>query len=285
MPTSSESRRDLKKDTYERARDVAVQAAYDAGHLIRLHAGRLQKEAVSEKAIHDIVTEIDVASQKLVVDQLKGTYPASHILAEEEDLSVKTELGADVWRWIIDPIDGTTNFTRGIPPYAVSIGLEVGNAMQVGVVYDVAHDDIYTAIRGRGFVVNGRRQFVSETTSLHQSVLATGYPYRSFGHIDEYLAVLRIFMQKARGVRRPGAASIDLAYVASGRFDGFFETGLNPWDMAAGLVLIEEAGGRVTDFFDIPYPVYKNQILATNGKIHHDMLAVLEPLKEVSAVR
>jgi len=282
MPNAHQSRQKSEKDTFEQARDCAVQAAYEAGHLIRFHAGRLQSGDVSEKAMHDVVTDIDVASQNLVVSHLKEAFPDSHILAEEEDRSVKTALSKDAWRWIIDPIDGTTNFTRGIPPYAVSIGLEVGDTMHVGVVYDVAHDDLYTAIRGRGFYMNGRRQQVSMTPSLEQSILATGYPYRSFGHIDEYLGVLRSFMEKARGVRRPGAASIDLAYVAAGRFDGFFETGLHPWDMAAGLVLIEEAGGRVTDFFDAPYPVYGNQILATNGTIHQEMLAVLEPLKEIA---
>lgn len=267
------------------AQDVAIQAAREAGHLIRFHAGRIHDHAVSEKNIHDLVTDVDVEAQRVIVSRVLSAFPESHILAEEDDRDAATSIDASAWRWIIDPIDGTTNFTRGIPPYAVSIALERDREVVVGVVYDVAHDELFTAVRGRGFFINGQRGRVNTAATLQTSVLTTGYPYRSFDHIDEYLAVLRTFTQEARGVRRPGAASVDLAYVAAGRFDGFFETGLNPWDVAAGLLLVEEAGGRVTDFFDQPNPVFKNQILATNGHIHQAMLKTLEPLKVVSANR
>lgn len=263
---------------YEQERDVAVRAARRAARVIQRHAGRLGDEQVREKGTHDLVTEIDEEAQRVIIDTLEAAFPAYDVLAEEgADLSRRRDV-ADGHRWIIDPIDGTTNFMHGVPPYAVSIGLQREAELVVGVVLDVSRDELFTAVRGQGLFVNGVRSGVSDTDRLNDSLVTTGFPYRSFDHVDAYLDVLRAFMHTTRGVRRPGAASIDLAYVACGRFDAFFETGLSPWDVAAGTVLVEEGGGRVTDFSEATVPLYDRQILASNGRLHADLLQHLGPL-------
>lgn len=202
------------------------------------------------------------------------------MLAEEGEEHSQESTQA-TFRWIIDPIDGTTNFAHGVPPYAVSIALEHDERVVVGVVLDVARGDLFTAIRGHGAYANGARMQVSHREALNDCLLTTGFPYRSFDHIDAYLAVLKDFFRTTRGVRRPGVASVDLAYVAWGRFDAFFETGLSPWDVAAGMLLVEEAGGAVTDYSDAPRPVFARQILASNGHIHAQMLEALRPMQNV----
>ena len=264
---------------YQHARDVAVEAALQAAHLIRSHAGRLSETDVQEKGIHDLVTTVDEASQALVTGILREAFPEHAVLAEEGDDEAATAAATDGYRWIVDPIDGTTNFTHGVPPYAVSIALQREAEVVVGVVLEVAGGDLFTAIRGGGAYCNGAPVRVSRRATLGVGLLATGFPYRAFDHIDSYMAVFRRFMQEARGIRRFGSASIDLAYVACGRFDGFFETGLNAWDVAAGTLLVEEAGGRVTDYRDSPNPLFTKQILATNGLLHEAMLDILAPMR------
>ncbi|MFB3132819.1 MAG: inositol monophosphatase family protein [Rhodothermales bacterium] len=277
MRSTSEAR------TYERAREVAVDAAWQAARVIRTHAGRLREADVRHKGVHDLVTNVDEASQALITRLLHDAYPDDAVLAEEGADPTAFAEGADGYRWIIDPIDGTTNFTHGLPPYAVSIALQQGTEVVLGVGLEVAHEELFTAIRGSGTYRNGVRVRVSRRPTLDCSLLATGFPYRAFGHVDSYLKVFRRFMQQTRGVRRLGAAAIDLAYVACGRFDGFFETGLNAWDVAAGTLLVEEAGGRVTDYQNAPNPLFKKQILATNGPLHEAMLDILAPMREVFA--
>ncbi|MFQ5571692.1 MAG: inositol monophosphatase family protein [Rhodothermales bacterium] len=267
--------------TYERQRDVAVAAAWQAARIIRYYAGRIGEEQIQQKGVHDLVTEVDEASQALITRVLGEAFPAYTVLAEEG-----TEEGAmmdtvEGHRWIIDPIDGTTNFAHGVPPYAVSIALQRGAEVMVGVVLDVAREELFTAIRGGGTYHNGARVAVSRRDALGDSLLATGFPYRAFDHVESYLEVFRQAIHAARGVRRHGAASIDLAYVACGRFDGFFETGLNAWDVAAGLLLVEEAGGCVTDYRNRPNPLFERQILATNGRLHEAMLDMLQTMREV----
>lgn len=262
-------------------RDAAVQAAHAAARLIRAHAGRLGEDDVRDKGVHDLVTRIDEEAQHIIVSVLQDAFPAYSVLAEEGADPDGTPRAAEGHRWIIDPIDGTTNFTHGVPPYAVSIALQHGADMVVGVVLDAAHGDLFTAIRGGGAFMNGARIRVSRTPVLDQSLLTTGFPYRAFGHVDAYLDVLRYLFKAARAVRRPGTASIDLAYVACGRFDGFFETGLNPWDIAAGMLLVEEAGGRVTDYRGAPDPTFTQQVLATNGRIHEAMLEAVSSMRNV----
>lgn len=262
------------------ARDVAVEAAFQAAHIIRLNAGIIDNDDIREKGLHDLVTEIDEESQRVIIDVLKSSFPDHTFLAEEGDIAKLREHNTDDYRWIIDPIDGTTNFTRGIPPYAVSIGLQKGDQILTGVILDVSRNELFTAIRGSGFFVNGRRSTVSQTSSIGESIITTGFPYRSFGHVDEYLTAMRRFMREARALRRPGSASVDLAYVAAGRFDGFFETGLMAWDVAAGILMVEEAGGRVTDYRNRSNPIFSEQIVASNGLIHDAMLDFVAPLRD-----
>lgn len=263
---------------YEQARDVAVEAAEQAALVIRQYAGQVGQ--IREKAMHDLVTHVDEESQRIIVKHLLAAFPDHEILAEEgTDTDSLPPNVAEGYRWIIDPIDGTTNFTRGVPPFAVSIGLQHQADMVVGVVLDVSNGDLFTAIKGQGLYFNGRRAEVSKTNTVSSSIITTGFPYRSFGHIDAYLKVLRGFMQQARGVRRPGSASIDMAWIACGRFDGFFETGLNPWDVAAGYLLIEEGGGRVTDFGEGTDAVFGKQVLASNGILHDALLEIVAPLR------
>lgn len=254
-----------------------MEAAREAAHVIRAHAGRLQRGDVRTKGLHDLVTDVDVEAERVVVAALQEAFPDFEILAEEGTRGPSGASGG--YRWIIDPIDGTTNFTRGVPPYAVSIALQHGEEIVAGVVLDVARGELFTAVRGGGLYVDGVRARVSQTPVLEESLVTTGFPYRSVDHLSAYLEVLGDFMRGSRGVRRPGSASVDLAYVACGRFDGFFETGLQAWDVAAGLLLVEEGGGRVTDFRGAPNPVFAGQLLASNGRVHAEMQALLAPLQ------
>ena len=259
---------------YEEARDVAVDAALQAGQLIRSSVGRLEESMVREKNVHDLVTEVDEASQELLVDRLLRWDTSAHILAEEGDLSEGAEQ-VDGFRWIIDPLDGTTNFTHGMPPYAVSIGLQHEGRLVMGVVLDVGRWELFTTVRGHGVFVDGVRARVSKRDRLDESLLATGFPYKRFEYIEEFLGLLGNVLKNARGIRRTGAAAVDLAYVACGRYEGFFEMGLNPWDVAAGTLMVEEAGGRVTDYTGRSDRLFGRQILATNGAIHDAMLSII----------
>lgn len=269
-----------KAKGYESELDAAVRAARAAAKLIEEKAGTLHHSQIRQKGLNDLVTEVDEAAQEIIIRTLEERFPDYAVLAEEGRGEPQTET-AEGFRWIIDPIDGTTNFMHGVPPYAVSIALQDRDEIVVGVVLDVSRDEVFTAVRGGGLRVNGKARGVSATPRLSESLLTTGFPYRSIGHIDVYLEVLGDFMTRSRGLRRPGSAAIDLAYVAAGRFDGFFETGLLPWDVAAGQLLVEEAGGRVTDYRDQPGAVFEAQLLATNGRIHDEMLEILLRMQDV----
>ena len=268
-----------KKGSYDEELHAAVRAAREAGQLIRRHAGRIGATDVRAKGLNDLVTEVDETVQEHIIRTLQETFPDSRFLAEEGEDFASDDAGG--YQWIIDPIDGTTNFMHGVPPYAVSIALRDGEDLVVGVVLDAAGGELFTATRGGGFFVDGQRRRVSDTRQLEDSLITTGFPYREMAHVEQYLAVLGDFMRRSRGVRRPGSAAIDLAYVAAGRFDGFFETGLKPWDVAAGTLLVEEGGGRVTDYHQRPQPVFERQILATNGAIHDQMLEILGPMADI----
>lgn len=272
--------RDGAPPSYEPERDAAVRAAQQAARLIQARAGTIDGREAEAKGVHDFVTEIDEAAQALIVRSLRAAFPAIAVLAEE-GADEGALASSDGPRWIIDPIDGTTNFMHGVPPYAVSIALEVGQESVVGVVLDVARGELFTAVRGGGLRVNGAPAQVAATRALDGALLATGFPYRTFDHVEPYLEVLGRFMRAARGLRRAGAASVDLAHVACGRYGGFFETGLDPWDVAAGTLLVEEGGGRVTDYRGGRRPVFEQQILATNGHLHEAMQEVLAPMQDV----
>ncbi len=266
----------------QRARDAAVEAARAAGNLIRAEAGRVDGRRITAKGIHDLVTEVDTAAERCILDLLGTRFPSFGVLAEEDTSTHRAGIPESGFRWIVDPIDGTTNFAHGVPPYAVSIALEHTSGIVTGVVYDVSRDELFTAVRGGGLNVDGRPSGVSGTESLDDSLVTTGFPYRSYGHMDPYLEVLRSFMERTRGVRRPGSASVDLAYVAAGRFDGFFESGLRPWDVAAGCLLVTEGGGQVSAYDGSGDPIFGRQVLATNGRVHQEMLGLLRPLRSVT---
>ncbi len=266
---------------YRKERTVAVDAAWSAARLIRAHVGRLHDTDIRDKGVSDLVTTVDEASEALLIQQLRGAFPAYDVLAEES--GGKTPSECDGYRWIIDPIDGTTNFAHALPPFAVSIALQREEEVVLGVVLEVSSGQLFTAVRGHGAFCNGVQVSVSQRATLAGSVVATGFPYRTFSHVGPYLDVLRRFMAGTRGVRRFGAASYDLALVASGRFDGFFETGLHAWDVAAGTLLVEEAGGRVTDHAGKGNPVFARQIVASNGVVHDEMLTIVQAMCDVRA--
>jgi myo-inositol-1(or 4)-monophosphatase len=266
-------------DRFEREVVAAVEAARAARELILSHAGGIDRDGVREKGRHDLVTEVDERSQRIIIQHLAEAFPDYGFLAEEDTEGARAAASR---RWIIDPIDGTTNFTHGVPPYAVSIALTDGDDIVVGVVLEVVSGELFTAVRGRGSFLNGERMHVSTVGDLTSSLISTGFPYRAVDHLDAYLEVLGAFMFRCQGVRRHGSASIDLAYLAAGRFDGFFETGLMPWDVAAGVLLIREAGGCVSRFSGEGDPVFSRQILASNGRIHEAMRGAVAPLLHVA---
>ena len=252
--------------------NFAIQTARDAGHLLAERFGRSLR--ISNKSELDLVTESDLASERLIIDRIKTYYPRHTILAEESGASASSDREESERRWIIDPLDGTTNYAHGYPCFCVSIGLEFKGRMEIGVIYDPLRDELFAAERGDGVTLNGHRVSVSSTNSLNSALLCTGFPYdvRERGEFARHFAN---FIMNAQAVRRDGSAALDLAYVACGRFDGFWEEGLHPWDVAAAVLMIEEAGGRVSRYDGSPFDIYRPPILASNGLIHEQMIRVL----------
>src|SRR5262247_2932974 len=225
---------------------IAVRAARRAGAIINRAARDVELLAVARKRHNDFVTEVDKAAEAAIIEILHRAYPDHAILAEESGAKPGTA-GESEYTWIIDPLDGTTNFIHGFPQYAVSIGLKHKGVLTQGVIYDPTKNELFTATRGRGAYLNERRIRVSKRIQLGESLIGTGFPFRDFEGLDEYLAMFRALTSRCAGLRRAGAAALDIAYVAAGRLDGFWEMGLSPWDMAAGALLIFEAGGLVSD--------------------------------------
>jgi myo-inositol-1(or 4)-monophosphatase len=253
--------------------NFAIQTARDAGSLLAERFGRTLQ--VTNKSELDLVTESDLASERLIIDRIKTYYPRHAILAEESGASTPEDSGTQSeWRWIVDPLDGTTNYAHGYPCFCVSMGLEHKGRMEVGVIYDPMRDEMFTAERGVGASLNGRRIQVSVRRNLAGALLCTGFPY-DVRERSEFARHFGNFIMNAQGVRRDGAAALDLAYVACGRFDGFWEEGLKPWDVAAGALLVEEAGGRVSNYAGEPLSIYVPPIVASNGLLHEQMMHVL----------
>ena len=251
--------------------NFAVQTARDAGSILVDRLGRALQ--VSNKGDIDLVTEADLASEKLIIERIKSHYPRHAILAEESGAS-EFVAGTSEWKWIIDPLDGTTNYAHGYPCFCVSIGLERAGTLEIAAIYDPMRDEMFAAERGQGATLNGRRMRVSDVDDLNRAMLCTGFPY-NVRERPNFARDFANFTMEAQAVRRDGSAAIDLAYIACGRFDGFWEDGLNAWDVAAGVLLIEEAGGLVTDFQGAKLDIYTPKVLASNGLVHNAMRRVL----------
>lgn len=268
---------------YQKEYAVAVQAAQRAARRIRAQAGSDAGQTVREKGPNDLVTATDEAAEAVITSMLTDAFPAHEILSEESEDGTRDEIApvASGYRWIIDPLDGTTNFVFGVPPFAVSIALQHEREIVVGVVLDVPTDTLYTAVRGEGAYCNGVPLTVSSVDRLAHSLIATGFPFRVPDRMGAYMKVLGTIVNTTRGVRRHGAAAIDLAWVARGAFTGYFETGISAWDIAAGLLLVEEAGGRVTDFRGRSNPLFAGQLIASNGAIHDALLEHVQPIRDL----
>ena len=253
--------------------NFAINVARDAGSILVDKLGRALQ--VSNKGAIDLVTEADLASEKLIIERIRSHYPRHAILAEESGASGNHAGGSSSeWKWIIDPLDGTTNYAHGYPCFCVSIGVERAGKLELGVVYDPMRNEMFTAERGQGATLNDRPMRVSAVAELSRAMLCTGFPYDVRDRPD-FARDFSSFTMQAQAVRRDGSAALDLAYVACGRFDGFWEDGLNPWDLAAGVLIIEEAGGSVTDFEGAPLDIYSARVLASNGLVHHAMMQVI----------
>lgn len=248
-----------------------MQIAREAGEIL---VQKLGTAKVSTKGDIDLVTEADLASEALIIERIKSYYPQHGILAEESGEAVLVGGKQSEWKWIIDPLDGTTNYAHGYPCFCVSIALERAGELQLGVIYDPMRDEMFAAERGQGATLNNRKIKVSDVDLLSQAMMCTGFPYNVRERPD-FARDFTNFTMQAQAVRRDGSAALDLAYIACGRFDGFWEDGLNPWDTAAGVLLIHEAGGRVTDFQDRPLNIYTAKVVTSNGLIHSDILRVL----------
>ena len=251
--------------------NTAVKAARKAAAIITRASYDVDKLTVRSKRKNDFVSEVDHAAEDAIIGVLRDAYPDHGFLAEE---SGQTQSERE-YVWVIDPLDGTTNFLHGVPQYCVSIALMQKGVAQQAVVFDPNRNELFTASKGAGAFLNDRRIRVSRTDKVEEALVGTGFPFREFANVDDYLRMLKNVMAGTAGLRRPGAAALDLAWVAAGRFDAFFEMGLSPWDMAAGALLVREAGGLVADFGGNEGFLESGRVVAANGKIFAAFLKLL----------
>jgi myo-inositol-1(or 4)-monophosphatase len=249
---------------------VAVRAAYCGAEVLRARFGNLSR--ISAKGLNDLVTDADLASEQAIIAAIRAQYPGHSILAEESGLND----GGREWRWLVDPLDGTVNFAHGLPFFAVSIAFAGGGDILAGVVLNPLSGELFSARRGKGAELNGKPIRVSATDRVSEALLATGFPYDIRPSFEAVAGRLGHCLKAARGVRRLGSAALDLCFVACGRFDGYWEGHLKPWDIAAGALIAREAGGRVSDLTGRPLAMEATEALASNGRIHQDMLKLME---------
>ena len=252
--------------------NIAIRAARSAGNVIIRNLGKLDSLTVHSKSRNDFVSEVDTQAEQEIIFILRKAFPGHGILAEESG-----HHEGDEYQWIIDPLDGTTNFLHGFPQFAVSIALRHKGRLEQGVVYDPLRQELFTATRGAGAQLNDRRIRVTNRKELDGALLGTGFPFKSQQHLDTYLDMFRALFPQTAGVRRAGSAALDLAYVASGRLDGFWEIGLNIWDMAAGILLIQEAGGLSGDFTGGHDFLSNGNLVAANPKLFAEILKTIHP--------
>ena len=253
--------------------NIAIRAARRAGELMIRQLNQLETLHVAEKSRNEFVTQIDRLAEEAIIEIIRDHYPEHSILAEESGAS-----GDNEYQWIIDPLDGTTNYIHGFPVFSVSIAVAQRGELQHGVVYDPLRQEIFSASRGQGAQLDGRKIRVSKRTGLQQALIGTGFPYRkNLEHIDRYLQMLKAVSLETAGVRRPGSAALDLCYVAAGRVDAFWEIGLSKWDIAAGALMIREAGGRISDFRGTDQYLTNGNVVAGNPKVYAALSKLLAP--------
>ncbi|MCP5245037.1 MAG: inositol monophosphatase [Burkholderiales bacterium] len=255
--------------------NFAVKAARRAGDIINQASRNLDLLNITKKSRSDFVSEVDKAAEEAIIGILRDAYPDHAILAEES--GTRGDLETTEYQWIIDPLDGTTNFLHGIPQYSVSIALKHKGLLNKAVVYNPNNNELFTASRGGGAYLNNQRIRVSKRTRMEDCLIGTGIPFRDLTHVEDYLKMFKDIIPRVAGIRRPGSAALDLSYVAAGRYDGFWEIGLAPWDMAAGSLLIQEAGGLVGDLEGNDSYLESGQILAGNPKIFVQLLQIIKP--------
>ncbi|MBV5307919.1 inositol monophosphatase family protein [Chromatium okenii] len=253
--------------------NIAIRAARSAGKLLMRYSDRLEQIQVESKSRNDFVSEMDRAAEATIIQELRNRFPDHAILAEESG----EQGGNSDYQWIIDPLDGTTNYLHGFPQFSISIALKHKGQLECGVVYDPSREELFTAARGQGAQLNDRKLRVATRPSLEGALIGTGFPFRDQRHIDAYLGMFKAMTLATAGIRRPGSAALDLAYVAAGRTDGFWELGLSAWDCAAGALLILEAGGTITDFAGSNRFLETGNMVAGNIRIHRAMLELITP--------
>jgi myo-inositol-1(or 4)-monophosphatase len=253
--------------------NVATKAAREAGRIINRASQDVGSLKIQTKDYNDYVSEVDRSAEQAIIDVLKEAYPTHGFLGEE---SGKTNSDAESI-WIIDPLDGTTNFLHNFPAYCVSIALQEKGVLTQAVIYDPVRNDLFTATKGRGAFLNDRRIRVTSRSKLQESLISTGFPFKDYSYLDTYLDIFKDMIKRTSGIRRPGSAALDLAYVAAGYSDGFFEINLSPWDIAAGALLVQEAGGIVGDFEGNESWLKTGNIVAGNPKVFGQMLQVIAP--------
>ncbi len=252
---------------------IATKAARAAGDIILRNIDKLDRLKVEVKAQNDFVSQVDLKAEEVIIEEIRKAYPDHGIIAEENGrFNEDSE-----YQWIIDPLDGTTNFLHGFPQFAVSIGLQHKGRMLVAVIYDPMKNELFTAARGDGAQLNGKRIRTTDHKGIKGSLLGTGFPFKHPQHLNTYLETFRAVHPYAAGIRRAGSAALDLAYVAAGRLDGFWELGLNPWDMAAGVLLIREAGGIVTDFSGEGNYLETGNVVAAASKVYPVLYETIKP--------
>ncbi|GAA3938334.1 inositol monophosphatase family protein [Hymenobacter algoricola] len=248
-----------------------------AGQFIRQEAATFDRGRIEHKGLHDMVSYVDQEAERLIVSGLRELLPQAGFITEEGTTGADSQAtsAGTALTWIIDPLDGTTNFIHGLPCYSVSVALLEGPELVVGVVYEVNLDECFRAVRGGGAFCNDQPIRVSATPTLNQALIATGFPYSNFHRVEAYLGILKEFMRGTNGIRRVGSAAVDLAWTAAGRFDGYFEFNINSYDVAAGILLVREAGGHVSQFLHEGDPIFGREVLASNGRLHEEMQGLI----------